>query len=68
MESNKKIPHKAVVVVEYKIHPQQPDAFYNPMPVCNGQMAFTVNGDSEEDCKVKLDKKLSKMEKVWETT
>ena len=68
MESNKKIPHKAIVVVEYKVHSQQPDAFYNPMSTYDGQMAFTVDGDSEKDCREKLEERLSEMKKVWETT
>mgnify|MGYP001290985653 CR=1 FL=1 len=61
MASKKKIPHTATVVVEYRVHQQMPDAFFNPMPLAKGSMLFKVDGDSEDECEEKVQAKLQEI-------
>ena len=59
--SDKKIPHKGLVTVEYKIYPQMPDAYFNPISVANGSLLLSVDGDSEKECEQKIQEKLEEI-------
>jgi|TARA_Y100000356_G_scaffold55618_1_gene44938 hypothetical protein len=59
--SDKKIPHKGLVTVEYKIYPQMPDAYFNPMSVINGSLLLSVDGDSQNECEEKIQEKLEEI-------
>jgi len=61
MANKKKIPHTATVVIEYRIHQQMPDAFFDPMPVADGSALFKVDGESEHDCEQKVKSKLEEI-------
>ena len=65
MDSEKKIPHQAVVVLNAVVNKMNPDGTWHPRAVHHDRFILRVEGDTEEECIADLKRRLGEIEKAW---